>query len=279
MSDPFVLPASEQWTTSSETGETGLRVTLAYPSGGAEGEVPVVFLLDGDFLFLTATEFVRTLHLVTMGDFPQVAVVGVMRDEPDPLRYITTRLRDFTPHEWTLTGPFADDNAMAWMGTGGAPSLLRTLEHDVMPEVARRLRARDCRVGEVAVGGWSLSGLFACWAWMERPDLFDHVLSISPSLWWNDAALLDAEYTNRPADNRVFVCAGEHEEGDLERVYPRRFANEQQRDMAAMVTNAVRFAERVRGSGATVDHVTFLDEHHVTVQTAAIARGLRHIFG
>lgn len=279
MTEPIVLANSEKWTISSHSDVPGVRVMLAHPSGGVQGEVPVLVLLDGDFLFLSATEFVRTLNLVTMGDFPPVAVVGIMRDETDPIRYIASRFRDFTPHEWTLTGPFADDNSMASMGTGGAGPFLRTIEHDVLPQVRERLGAIGVTIGDVAIGGWSLSGLFASWAWMHRPDLFAHLLSISPSLWWSDRALLSEPFVLRSAHNKVFVCSGEHEEGDMVHVYPQRFAHAEQRDMAAMVRNAETFGRLVADTGATVDSITVQGEHHVTVQSAAIARGLRHIFG
>lgn len=168
---------------------------------------------------------------------------------------------------------------MAPMGTGGASSLLSSIEHEVLPQVADHLTTNGLELGEVAIGGWSLSGLFASWAWLERPDLFPHLLAISPSLWWNDASLLAAHFAPRSSEHKAFVCAGEHEEGDVDRVYPQRFANAAQREMAAMVRNALRFGELASGTGAQVRTVSFTDEHHITVQAAAIARGLVHLFG
>lgn len=279
MTTPFVLPASTTWSVPSGTDQPGLRVSLALPTGRIDGEVPVVLLLDGDFLFLTAVEYARTLQLVTVGEFPALAVVGVMRDEPDPVRYIASRFRDFTPQQWVLPGPFADDNGMASMGTGGATDFLRLVESGVLARVGEYLAAAGGRMGPITIGGWSLSGLFATWAWLEQPTTYSHLLSISPSLWWNDASTLDAQIMKRPSGQRVFVAAGEHEEGDLSKVYPQRFAHAAQRDKAAMVRNAVRFGELAAEAGAMVDRVVFSDEHHITVQAAALARGLKHIHG
>lgn len=273
------LPESARWTIPTEGDGPGLRVSIAVPAASSPSTFPAVVLLDGDFLFLTATEFVRSLHLVTMGDFPPVAVIGIMRDESDPLRYISSRFRDFTPQTWTLTGPFADDNAMAWMGTGGAAAFLNCIENSVLPRVAEHLALSGHQLGRLAVAGWSLSGLFASWAWLERPDLFSDLLAISPSLWWNDASILDRPFLPRPEGHKAFVCAGEHEEGAVDKVYPRRFANAAQREMAAMVRNAATFGVLASQTGADVDAWTFSEEHHVTVQPAALARGLRHIFG
>ena len=278
MSEPFALPASAHWVIPSGSDEPGLRVTLSYPAGNVTNPVPLLVLLDGDFLLLTATEFARTVHLVSLGVFPPVAVVGVMRDEVDPLRYVTSRFRDFTPQSWVLPGPFADDNALAWMGMGGATQLLGSLEHQVLPQVGEHLAGLGLIMGDATIGGWSLSGLFSCWAWRERPDLFQHLLAISPSLWWNDASILHEPLPSRPADHRAFVCAGEHEEGDLSKVFPQMFANGPQRELAAMVRNAATFADMASRAGADVDHTAFGGEHHITVQGAALARGMRHIF-
>lgn len=278
MNEPVSLAASERWTIPSGGEGPGLRIALSHPAGRVTGPVPVLLLLDGDFMHLTATEFVRTVNLVTVGDFPPVAVVGIMRDETHPGRYVSSRFRDFTPHEWVLHGPFAADNAMASMGTGGAPDLLAAIERDVVPQVRDRLGAVDVDVGDLAIGGWSLSGLFASWAWLERPDLFAHLLAISPSLWWHDASLLTTPFATRPAGQKAFVCVGAREEGDVALVYPPRFAHAAQREMAAMVRNADRFAAMAAAAGADVMSLALPDEHHVTVQAAALSHGLRHLF-
>lgn len=275
---PVTLASSARWTIPPRPGISGLRVTLALPFGKPAEPVPVLVLLDGDFLFLTAVELARTVTLVTDGDLPPLAVVGVMRDEADAPAYIASRFRDFTPRDWVLPGPFAMDNSMVAMGTGGAAGLLDEIEQRVLPGVAAQLARAGLAAGEVTIGGWSLSGLFACWAWLQRPDLFAHLLAISPSLWWDDASLVAAPFARRPVGQRAFVGVGEHEEGDEAKVFPRRFANAEQRALAAMVTNAARFAEMALDAGAEVDYCAVADEHHVTVQAAALARGLRHIF-
>ena len=279
MTEPVVLPASARWTIPGESATAGLRVSLAMPMTRSKEPVRALLVLDGDSLFHTATEFVRTVRHVTMGHFPQVAVIGVVRDEPHGMQYVASRFRDFTPQQWTLTGPFADDNAMATMGTGGATEFLASIEQQVLPQVRTELSASGHDLGEIAIGGWSLSGLFASWAWMQRPDLFPHLLSISPSLWWHDASILDERFGARPSTHKVFVCSGEHEEGDTSKVYPQKFANAAQREMAAMVRNAARFGVLAAATGADVDSVAFPGEHHITVQAAALARGLRHIYG
>lgn len=275
MSDPVSVPSTYRWTVHSDAAEADYRVTLSVPLFPTDEPMPLLVLLDGTTMFLTATEFSRTVSLVTLGDLPPIAVMGITRDTPDPMQYFSSRFRDFTPQEWDLAGPFADDRTMARHGMGGAGDLLDTIEHLALP-LAREVTAIDpARIG---VGGWSLSGLFACWAWLERPDLFAHLLAISPSIWWHHASLLDTPFPPRPPEHRAFVCAGEHEEGDVARVWPQRFADDAQRKFAAMVRNAERFGELATASGAITATQIFTGEHHVTVMPAALSRGLLHLF-
>ncbi len=273
---PFELAHSHTWTVGSAATGDRYRIDLALPEPGRAGPHPLVVVLDGSAMFLSATEFGRTVARVTAGDLPPMAVVGITCDTPDHLTYLSTRFRDFTPVEWTLHGPFADDMAMVRHGTGGAGAFLRAVVDEVLPAVRAHLDVDPDRIG---ICGWSLSGLFASYAWRERPDVFSRLLAISPSLWWGDAVILGEPLPDRPPAHRAFVCAGEHEEGDVSLVWPSRFAHAAQREMAAMVRNARRFGERCTVSGATTETVVFAGEHHVTLQSAALARGLVFLYG
>ncbi len=265
MAQPFVVPGSDTWM------EGDLHVALAVPPH-AEGPVPLVLLLDGRTMFLTAVEYARTVTLVTMGALPPMAIAAVWRDSTHPLEYFSTRFRDFTPYEWVLPGPFADDNAMVQHGTGGAAAFLDLLIDRVLPAVRTRVE-----VGETAIGGWSLSGLFATWAWRERPDVFAHLIAMSPSLWWADGRILGEAIPAR-AGAKAFISAGECEEGDMARVWPQLFAHAEQREAAGMVRNAVAYGEQCTRAGIDTRTVVFADEHHVTLVPASLARGLRHLF-
>lgn len=265
MAEPFVVPASDTWT------DGDLHVALALPRG-AKGPTPLVLLLDGHTMFLTATETARTVSLVSMGALPPLAIAAVWRDSSDQLDYISTRFRDFTPYEWVLPEPFADDNALVRHGTGGAGAFLDLLVDRVLPAVRER-----ADVTEVAVGGWSLSGLFAAWAWRERPEEFSHLLAMSPSLWWANGRLLDEGVPPRPG-SRAFISAGEREEGDMALVWPQAFAHAEQRHAAGMVRNAVAFGDLCAAAGVSTNTAVLADEHHVSLVPASLSLGLRHLF-
>lgn len=265
MAERFTVPGTDTWM------EGDLRVVLSTPLGAA-GPVPLLVLLDGQTMFLTATEYSRTVHSVTMGALPPVAVLGVWRDSAHPLDYIASRFRDFTPYEWVLPEPFAVDNALATKGTGGAGAFLDLLIDRVLPAARDRVEVSD-----VSIGGWSLSGLFAAWAWRERPDVFTHLVAISPSLWWSDGQML-TEPIARRAGTKALVTAGEREEGDMSLVWPQIFANAAQRHSAGMVRNAVVFGAMCEAAGVDTQTVVFADEHHVTLAPASVARAMHHLY-
>ena len=267
---------TDHWMHHSTAVDGRFQVTLSTPLFPSDGPVPLLVLLDGHTMLLTATEASRTMSLVSMGTLPPVAFVAIVRDTDDRGTYISTRFRDFTPDEWVLPGPFEPDNAMVQHGTGGAHALLAAIVDEILPEVRQRVAVDDTRVG---ICGWSLSGLFAAYAWRERPDVFAHLVAISPSLWWNHASILTEPLPPRPATHRVLVTAGEHEEGDVSLVWPQRFAHATQREMAAMVANAVRFGELAAACGATTKTAVLADEHHVTLVPASISKALIHLYG
>ena len=274
---------SHQWVHSSASNSASYRVTLTLPLFPVDGPVPLLVILDGDTMLHTATETSRTITASTMGALGQAAFVGVMRDVPLGLEYMSTRFADFTPTEWTLPGPFSADNAMVQHGTGGAGAFLDTIVDGILPEVRHIVQADESRIG---VCGWSLSGLFAAHAWLTRPDVFSDLVAISPSLWWDDAGILASPVAPRPRPSKVLVTAGEHEEGDISRVWPQSYFNvqnretiAQQRDLAAMVRNARTFGTMATASGADSRTVVLEGEHHVTLVPASISRALIHLYG
>ena len=62
--------------------------------------------------------------------------------------------------------------------------------------------------------GWSFSGLFALYAAVARPDLFDAYLFIGPAIWWDDELLVkmyrDIQF-ERP--KRMVITLGSREKG------------------------------------------------------------------
>jgi predicted alpha/beta superfamily hydrolase len=88
-----------------------------------------------------------------------------------------------------MTGPTAnaEDKKIA-PRVGGADAFRAFIRTELMPEVKARYRT----TGETAIVGESLAGLFVVETWLREPEMFDTFIAFDPSLWWNDAKLLDA---------------------------------------------------------------------------------------
>ena len=107
--------------------------------------------------------------------------------------HVTDWNRDLSP--WSAPPVFGDEPF-----GGMAKETLDRLEADVLPEIRRRLDREGVSPDlPVCVGGYSLAGLFALWAFYERP-LFAACAAASPSVWfpgWD--AYADAHAARGPA--------------------------------------------------------------------------------
>ena len=153
-------------------GETR-RINVYAPPGfdavvdsGDTTRLPVLYMPDGGL----AEDFLHVAGLVEIG-----AINGTMR--PFLLVGIenTQRRRDLTP-------PTTDDRDRAIAPkVGGSAAFRAFLRDELMPVIDARYRT----TGETAIVGESLAGLFAVETFLVEPGLFDTVIAIDPSLWWN----------------------------------------------------------------------------------------------
>lgn len=128
--------------------------------------LPVLYMPDGGL----AEDFLHVAGLVQIG-----AINGTMR--PFLLVGIenTQRRRDLTP-------PTTDERDLAIAPkVGGSGAFRAFLRDELMPVIDARYRT----TGETAIVGESLAGLFAVECFLVEPGLFDTVVAIDPSLWWN----------------------------------------------------------------------------------------------
>ena len=129
---------------------------------------PVLILQDPESEFTLAAAAVDMLS--DSGRIPPMIVVGIKN---------TNRTRDMTPSQ----------PAKAFGGSaGGADKFLAFIADELLPTIDRTYRTRSYRV----LVGHSLGGLFAVYALMNRPEVFQGYIAISPSLWWDDQALVKA---------------------------------------------------------------------------------------
>ena len=75
--------------------------------------------------------------------------------------------------------------------------------------------------------GQSFGGLFATEVLVKQPNLFDNYIIVSPSLWWDDESLLQANVANLSSVSAVYIGVGE-EGPEMKRVAKELFEKLQQ---------------------------------------------------
>jgi hypothetical protein len=178
---------------------------VAFPDSYAahpERRYPVLYLCDGYWDFNLVKGFYGNLRYDKV--LPELIIVGLgyQGDKPD-----YDRLR-----RWDLT-PVADTRPAAdRAGTGHATEFLSVLEHEIIPAVESSYRADPAyRV----LGGSSLGGLFALYAMLARPGLFQAHIAPSPAVdWANDWLFAQEEAFARRGGKlagRLFITGAEKE--------------------------------------------------------------------
>jgi tetratricopeptide (TPR) repeat protein len=91
----------------------------------------------------------------------------------------TDRTRDLTPR-------MSSDTTTAFPTAGGADAFLRFFREELIPHIDTAYRTAPYRI----IVGHSFGGLFAVYALLKQPDLFHAHIAISPSLWWDEEAVI-----------------------------------------------------------------------------------------
>jgi predicted alpha/beta superfamily hydrolase len=220
-------------------------------------------MLDADYAFAVAVNIVDLLARRSE-QAPHAILVAIAypKQYPSEERYRLNRTRDYTP--WPMAG--AAPGAQG--GSGQAARFLRVLERDVFPYVEARYPADGA---DRTLVGHSYGGLFAAWVLQKRPELFRRYLIVSPSLWYNDEALLKHEERGgfAPLARRTLV-------------YMAIGSDENPTGQPQMVDELNRFAKLLqfrRDSRLVVQHRVFSDETHASIFPVAFSTGVRHLFG
>lgn len=281
----FSVRASlEQFTLPHPDGESQFKISVAAPAMvPPDAKVPVLYVADGDLLFGMAAEIARAM--TNVGVLPPFFVVGIGYDA-DYAEFLKLRTADLTPPLDPEVRE-AMGNVGAMIGSernGGADALLGFLVDTLRPEIAARYPAADG--GGQILFGHSLGGLFSAHALLTRPDAFSAFIVSSPSLYWNEFAILQhlPAFKDRlaalPRQPRAFVDVGGKEQ-DLPTSVPESFAGTLEEAQAwikasRMVDAAKEFADALGEAGATdVRHMAFAEEDHTSVVPSAIIHGMR----
>lgn len=250
-SEPVTLGDTETLVSKVLGEERHLMVYLPDGYATSEASYPVLYLLDAGTRFHHTTGTVASLS--RSGHIPEMIVVAVRN---------TDRTRDLTP-AWM--GPQPSDEISGRAATaqagGGADNFLRFLKDELIPHVEAKYRTVPYRI----LVGHSFGGLFAAHALVREPELFDAILAISPSLWWDEGATVEQARTlfrERPDLTGRFYMILADEGGDMLTQF---------RNMETLL--------RYRAPAGLRWHSSVVDgEDHGSIPSLAVHSGLKAIF-
>ena len=176
--EPVTLDGTEQWQMKSAEGRD-YRIMISLPEGDVPytGGYPVIYLLDGNAYF-PAFHAAKRAQDRLRGAI--IVAIGYPSDTP----------LDFNRRAFDLSPPQPPERNDP--PQGGQDLFLDFIEKRLMPKVNARFKVdQDQR----SLVGHSFGGMFGIYALFTRPELFQHVIAISPSLWWQDRYLLAHEKT------------------------------------------------------------------------------------
>jgi len=206
--------------------ERTLNVFLPGSYGqSAEKKYPVIYVLDGSM----DEDFIHIAGLTQFGSFswiemmPESIVIGIGNVD---------RKRDFT------APPTDARDKTDFPTAGGSANFIKLLDAEIKPLVDKQYRTN----GVETLIGQSFGGLLATEVLFKRPEMYENYIIISPSLWWNDGALLKAELPAYDQAASVFVGVGK--EGEvMESLAKRLFDKVQQAKSEKLTTYFETFPE------------------------------------
>ncbi|CAM5206576.1 hypothetical protein ARD30_13965 [Bosea thiooxidans] len=252
--EPHALPQAWQGGFEAADGAR-YRLLISVPDGPAPMRgFPTLLLVDGDALFATAASAARlqALRPEATGVGPAVVIgIGYPSEKPfDAER----RQRDLLPVP------------------DGADRFLEMIVGELLPAIGRIAPLDPARRTLI---GHSYGGLFALHALFTRPDLFEAHVAGSPSIWWQDRAILAQEAAFRrggTAGGRLLITVGAQEQRPDRAVGPQRA---ERIAKARMRDNAAEMAERLAASPRVAcSFAEFPGENHVSVILPMLSRAV-----
>ena len=218
-------------------------ISLPQEYSKSNSSYPVLYLTDG----FQNIEHVRgSVEILTRtGNIPPVIIVGIKSVD---------RVRDFT-----LT---PNENSSK---SGGGGKFLEFIETELIPYIDKNYRTNTFRILE----GHSLGGLFVASVLIEKPEIFNGFIAISPSFWWNDQELTEKAKiffpSNQDLEKSLFFGIGKKESSE-------------EFGMRKELTNFIDVVNANKPEKLNIEHKEFDDEGHMSSPMLSNYYGLKSIF-
>lgn len=222
---------------------------------------PVFYVTDGAMGFRQAADQMLSRGLV---DLRPALIVGIAHPSNDVFDFIRQRTWDLTPDRprgrfraefasWAKFGGYGEDD------TGGAEQFYRFLVEELRPWLAD---IAPIDPADQALYGHSLGGLFGLYVMFNHLHAFQTYALSSPTLVWNDGAVLSAEAAFSAAIVQGQIAP---------RLLLMRGGTEDNQTMAALARRLQTLQGRER---FVVEKIVFRGENHMSVTPASLSRAL-----
>lgn len=230
---------------------------------------PVLYLNDGQNLFDSTTAVLNPLEwrvdetlrsLVASGQIPPMIVVGI--DNAGR----RGRFREYFPYvDQYLRPPEPDPQGKRY------PEFLID---EVLPFVEARYRTRR-DPGHRGLGGSSAGALAAIYTVVTRPGVFGRLLIESPSIYVDDAGILQEALSVASWPERIHLGVGTNESG-------RPNCNPTAQTEPELVRDVRRFEQLLRKAGVDADRIRLIvtpcGVHDETAWAARLPRALTFLY-
>ena len=214
-------------------------ITLPESYQGSDNRYPVLYILDANFSPFYEKNLFTVLFMRLWQQVPEMIIVGICN---------TIRDRDMIPVR-------VEEKEES----GGAAKFLEFITEELRPTINSKYRTTDYNI----IYGGSNAGLFALYALLKRPDVFNNVIASSPMIGWCEDyiyELADESFKTHQYGNKLYMIYG--------------------RDDYPQVTETVpRFTEYLKEKAPTElrwEYKYLQDEGHVPY--TSIYDGLRYVF-
>ena len=243
-----------------ETRYYSVNLPASY-NNGYDQHYPVLYLLDGETFFVSATGMIDYMSSGKNANFqiPELIVVAVNN-------YGGNYIRDFTPSHSQIDWRGQEDTSLDV--SGGGKQFLQFLEQELIPHIDESYRTKTYRT----IFGNSYAGLMILQSFLTQPQVFQNFIVASPNLWWNNKEIMGsaASFLERKPGARASIYVANAE--------PTAASS---RLHKLLVADSAIFADQFKKSaspGLYVDNVRFEGEDRKSVPFVALYHGLLHAF-
>lgn len=186
-------------------------IQLSVPAGEAPQQgFPVLYVLDGNAAFDSAANIAKSVGggANRLGLSP-VAIVAIGYPKQGTFD-VKKRALDYTPQA------SAEFQKQAKYTYGGADQFIQFIEKELKPAIQTKIKVNS---QQQSLFGHSFGGLFVLHTFFSQPHMFQRYIAASPSLWFDDYALLNKQKdwlnnkANRAQEIMLMTTVGTHEHG------------------------------------------------------------------